>query len=146
MAVLIQEMVVPELSFVLHTVNPLNHRVEEVYAEIVVGLGDTLVAAATRGNPYRMVCDKHTGTTTMLAFANFSAASRPEPAGGVRRETVNYAAIELSRDVGARQRLGKRLAAIGRFVEESLQQPQDIEGVVAGDRIYLVQARPQPGS
>ncbi|HWW00828.1 MAG TPA: PEP/pyruvate-binding domain-containing protein [Candidatus Acidoferrum sp.] len=145
MAVLIQEMVVPDFSFVLHTVNPLNHRAQELYAEIVVGLGDTLASAATRGTPYRMVCDKDSGKATILAFANFSTASQPGPTGGLRRETVDYSRVELSRDATARHRIGLRLAAIGGFVEKALQQPQDIEGVVAGNRIFLVQTRPQPG-
>jgi phosphoglucan, water dikinase len=145
MAVLIQEMVVPDLSFVLHTVNPLNHRGQEVYAEIVVGLGDTLASAAIRGSPYRMVCDKHSGSATMLAFANFSQASLPNPGGGLRRETVDYSRVNLSRDASTRQRLGQRLAEVGHFVEEALQKPQDIEGAVVNKQIYLVQARPQPG-
>ena len=145
MAVLIQEMVIPDLSFVLHTVNPINRRVQEVYAEIVVGLGDTLASAATRGSPYRMVCDKLSGSTTMLAFANFSQASQPGAGGGLRRETVDYSRVDLSRDANTRQSLGKRLAEVGRFVEEALQKPQDLEGAVVNNRIYLVQARPQPG-
>jgi phosphoglucan,water dikinase len=145
MAVLIQEIVVPDFSFVLHTVNPINNSAQEVYAEIVVGLGETLASAATHGSPYRLVCDKASGVATTLAFANFSEALRPNPGGGLRHETVDYSRVDLSRDPGARQKLGRRLAAIGRFVEEALQRPQDIEGVVAGDRIWLVQARPQPG-
>jgi phosphoenolpyruvate synthase/pyruvate phosphate dikinase len=63
----------------------------------------------------------------------------------LRRETVDYSRVELSRDATARQVLGRRLAAIGRFVEKAFEQPQDIEGVVAGNRISLVQTRPQPG-
>jgi len=57
MAVLIQELLDPELSFVLHTVNPVSHSEQEIYAEIVVGLGETLVSAASHGSPYRFTCD-----------------------------------------------------------------------------------------
>ena len=49
MAVLIQQMLTPDFSFVLHTVNPLNRNVGEVYAEIAVGLGETLASAGERG-------------------------------------------------------------------------------------------------
>jgi phosphoglucan,water dikinase len=145
MAVLIQQMLTPDFSFVLHTVNPLNRNAGEVYAEIAVGLGETLASAGERGNPYRLSCDKITGVTTTLALANFSHALWPNPAGGVRRETVDYSQIELSRDSDARNALGKRLAAVARFVEEAFQKPQDIEGAVVGDEIYLVQSRPQQG-
>src|ERR1019366_208523 len=133
MAVLIQQMVTPDFSFVLHTVNPLNRNAGEVYAEIAVGLGETLASAGERGNPYRLSCDKITGATTTLALANFSHALRPNPAGGVRRETVDYSQIELSRDSDARKALGKRLAAVARFVEEAFQKPQDIEGAMVGN-------------
>jgi phosphoglucan, water dikinase len=145
MAVLIQEMLAPELSFVLHTVNPITQNSREVYAEIVVGLGETLASAASRGTPWRLVCEKDSDTVTTLAFANFSQAAWPDPKGGVRRKTVNYSQVELSRDANARARLGRRLAAIARFVERALGKPQDIEGAVANGQIYLVQTRPQPG-
>lgn len=145
MAVLIQQMLTPDFSFVLHTVNPLNRNPREVYAEIAVGLGETLASAGERGNPWRLLCDKISGSTTTLALANFSHALRLDPAGGVRRAVVDYSQISLSRDGDARKQLGKRLAAIARFVEEALQKPQDIEGAVVGDEIFLVQSRPQQG-
>ena len=51
MAVLIQELIDPDFSFILHTVNPISQRVQEVYAEIVVGLGDVLASAAASSPP-----------------------------------------------------------------------------------------------
>ena len=81
----------------------------------------------------------------VLAFASFSEAIQPAPGGGVTRRTVDYSHIGLSCDGEARPRLGRRLAAIGRVVEETFGKPQDIEGAVAGDDIFLVQARPQQG-
>ena len=145
MAVLVQQMLVPDFSFVLHTVNPLNHNPGEVYAEIAVGLGETLASAATRGSPYRLVGNKVSGAISTLAFASFSEALWPDTAGGVMRKVVDYSQIELSRDSEARQRLGKRLAALASFVEAAFLRPQDLEGVVVGDEIYLVQSRPQQG-
>jgi phosphoglucan, water dikinase len=145
MAVLVQEMLLPDFSFVLHTVNPINHCERELYAEIVVGLGETLASAATRGSPYRVVCRKDADQQTVLAFANFSQASWPDPVTGLQRVTVDYSQVELSRDPGALKRLGWRLATVGRFVEEALPQPQDIEGAVVKGQIYLVQTRPQVG-
>jgi phosphoenolpyruvate synthase/pyruvate phosphate dikinase len=92
-----------------------------------------------------MLCDKDSGTSIMLAFANFSEAIWPDQAGGLIRKTVDYSQLDLSRDAATRKLLGRRLAAISRFVEEALQTPQDIEGVLVEDEIYLVQARPQRG-
>jgi len=145
MAVLIQRMLTPDLSFVLHTINPLDGNPRELYAEVAVGLGETLASGAMRGNPYRFVCDKESGALRTLALANFSQALRPAAAGGMLRETVDYSRIPLSCDAEARKELGGRLARIGRQVEEALEGPQDIEGAVVGNEIYLVQARPQQG-
>jgi len=143
MAVLIQEMLVPEFSFVMHTINPVNHDPDEVYIELAVGLGETLASGKIPGGPYRIVCHKHKGGVRVMAFASFSHAAWPDPAGGLTRRTVDYSTVALSTDEGFRDRLGRRLATIGRFVEEAMGGPQDIEGVVVGEKIYLVQARPQ---
>ena len=145
MAVLIQQMVAPDVSFVLHTVNPINQNPREVYAEIAVGLGETLASAATRGNPWRLVCDKDTGAVKTLAFASFSQAIQPAPGGGLTRKTVDYSGVKLSCDDEARRQLGQRLAAVARCVEDAFGKPQDIEGAMVGDDIILVQARPQVG-
>ncbi len=145
MAVLVQELLDPDFSFVLHTVNPITHAVREVYAEIVLGLGETLASAATFGTPYRLTCDKNSAAVNVLAFANFSEATRPNPGGGVRRETVDYSQVDLSGAAGALEKLGRGLSAIGVFVEGALGAPQDIEGAVVKDLVYLVQTRPQQG-
>jgi phosphoglucan,water dikinase len=145
MAVLIQELVRPDFSFVLHTVNPLSHRSNELYGEIVVGLGETLVGAAHPGSPYRLCCDKTSDTVEILAFGNFSQACRPDPHGGVLRETLDYSLVALSRRPSEVEELGRRLARVGALVEHAFGAPQDIEGAVAKDQIFLVQSRTQQG-
>merc|ERR1719375_1503578 len=59
MAVLVQKMIPSEFSFVLHTEDPiLTERSEDyIYAEVAVGLGETL-AAGKQGTPYRMRIQK----------------------------------------------------------------------------------------
>lgn len=145
MAVLIQELVAPDFAFVLHTVNPLTRNPAEVYAEIVVGLGETLVGGAVPGNPYRLLCSKQSGEVVALAFANFSHAFWPKPGGGTRREVLDYSRVSLSCELSNLLKLGQRLGRVGEFVERGLGVPQDIEGVVAGQKLYLVQTRPQQG-
>ncbi len=145
MAALVQQLVAPDYSFVLHTANPLNRNANEVYVELVPGLGETLVAAASRGVPYRLVCDKRSGAVTTLALASISQALWPAAAGGTVWQIVDYSQAWLSHDPEARRRLGNRLASIAARVEAAAQRPQDIEGVVAGEDIWLVQSRPQQG-
>ena len=43
MAVLIQKIIPADFAFVIHTKNPSNNDENELYAEVVVGMGETLV-------------------------------------------------------------------------------------------------------
>ncbi len=146
MAVLIQKMIVPEYSFIMHTINPVTYNTEEVYIELAVGLGETLASAGASGVPYRMVCNKQTKVVRMLAFASFSHALWPGPDGGTIMKTIDYSDIGLSENRTFRDLMGRRLGSIGQFVENALGHPQDIEGVISGDEVYLVQSRAQQGN
>jgi phosphoglucan,water dikinase len=143
MAVLIQQMLIPDLSFIIHTVNPISLNPDEIYVELAAGLGETLAAGAVRGVPYRMICSKKTGDVQLLTFANFSYAIWPDETGGVGYKRMDYSRIALSTNPENRHKFGKRIAAIGQFVENAFGYPQDIEGAIVGDDIYLVQSRSQ---
>jgi phosphoglucan,water dikinase len=158
MAVLVQQIVVPELSFIIHTVNPVNSAKDEVYIELAVGLGQTLASGDVPGVPYRMIGNKRTGDLRMLSFASFSRAvfpgrhSESEPPSlslslsCLDSRTIDYSKIGLSRDRSVRQQLGARLSGVAVFIENALGQPQDIEGAVTDDgSIFVLQSRPQQG-
>ncbi|KAA3480288.1 phosphoglucan, water dikinase, chloroplastic [Gossypium australe] len=147
MAVLVQEMLSPDLSFVLHTLSPTDHNHNYVEAEIAPGLGETL-ASGTRGTPWRLSSGKFDGLVKTVAFANFSeemVVSGASPADGeVIRLTVDYSKKPLTVDPVFRQQLSQRLSAVGFFLERKFGCPQDVEGCVLGKDIYVVQTRPQP--
>ncbi|KAJ1269216.1 hypothetical protein BS78_07G193500 [Paspalum vaginatum] len=147
MAVLVQEMLQPDLSFVLHTISPANHDPKIVEAEVAPGLGETL-ASGTRGTPWRLSCGKFDGRVTTLAFANFSeemVVLNSGPADGeVIRQTVDYSNKPLSVDATFREQFGQRLAAIGQYLEQKFGSAQDVEGCLVGSDIFIVQSRPQP--
>lgn len=147
MAVLVQEMLSPELSFVLHTRSPTDNDHNYVEAEIASGLGETL-ASGTRGTPWRLSSGKFDGMVRTLAFANLSeelVVHGGGPADGeVMHLTVDYSKKPLTVDPSFRQQLGQRLCAVGFFLERKFGCPQDVEGCVVGKDIYIVQTRPQP--
>ncbi|XP_020206268.1 phosphoglucan, water dikinase, chloroplastic [Cajanus cajan] len=147
MAVLVQEMLSPDLSFVLHTVSPTNQDNNLVEAEIASGLGETL-ASGTRGTPWRISSGKFDGQVQTLAFANFSEellVRGAGPADGeVIRLTVDYSKKPLTVDSVFRRQLGQRLCAVGFFLERKFGCPQDVEGCLVGKDIFIVQTRPQP--
>ncbi len=145
MAVLIQQMIVPDYSFIVHTENPLNFNRDEIYIEMAVGLGEALASGRIRGLPYRMTHDRRSGDVRTLSFASLSSAIVPGKAGETEKKTLDYSSVSLSLDDALRNLLATRIGGIGKSVEESFGGPQDMEGVVTGNDIYLVQSRPQQG-
>ncbi|KAJ4870584.1 hypothetical protein Rs2_47806 [Raphanus sativus] len=147
MAVLVQEMLSPDLSFVLHTVSPADPDSNLVEAEIAPGLGETL-ASGTRGTPWRLASGKLDGVVETLAFANFSEellVTGKGPADGKYiRLTVDYSKKRLTVDSMFRQKLGQRLGSVGFFLERNFGCAQDVEGCLVGEDVYIVQSRPQP--
>ncbi|XP_002518612.2 phosphoglucan, water dikinase, chloroplastic [Ricinus communis] len=147
MAVLVQEMLSPDLSFVLHTLSPTDNNHNSVEAEIAPGLGETL-ASGTRGTPWRLSSGKFDGVIRTLAFANFSEEMLVSAAGPADGEviclTVDYSKKPLTVDPIFRRQLGQRLCAVGFFLERKFGCPQDVEGCLVGKDIYIVQTRPQP--
>lgn len=146
MAVLVQAMVDPALSFVMHTVDPATKDPETAYVELAFGLGETLASACQPGTPYRLRCHRPTGETTLVNCASFSYALRSGPRGEPRKERLNYSQGAVAADAAKLQRLGTRLGDIATLLEQHLGVPQDVEGVITDDDlVYIVQTRPQQG-
>ncbi|KAH7438540.1 hypothetical protein KP509_04G019300 [Ceratopteris richardii] len=147
MAVLVQELLSPDLSFVLHTVSPIDKNEKLVVAEIASGLGETL-ASGTRGSPWRVAGNKFDGSVKVFAFANFSeelvVQTDGEADGTVRKQIVDYSRKSLSTNGHYRDRLTEQLTTIGFLLEQKFGGPQDVEGCIIGQKIYIVQTRPQP--
>jgi phosphoglucan,water dikinase len=146
MAVLVQALVEPELSFVMHTLDPATKDPEIAYVELAIGLGETLASASQPGTPYRLRCNRTTGETSLVNCASFSYALRPGPGGALARERLDYSDGAVAAHTAALQSLGARLAAVASMLQERLGCPQDVEGILTSDdQLYIVQTRPQQG-
>ena len=169
MAVLIQEVVPAEYAFVIHTVNPATGNQNELYAEIVQGLGETLVGNYP-GRAFSVVVDKTSLNSTVTAYPSKSVALRGgglifrsdsnaedlegyagaglydsvllEPAVEERVDTTRD---PLVWDTAFRERLVRAIAVVGVAVEKVFGGPQDIEGAWADGELHVVQSRPQVG-
>ncbi|KAL3145446.1 2,3-dihydroxyphenylpropionate/2,3-dihydroxicinnamic acid 1,2-dioxygenase, variant 2 [Trebouxia sp. C0009 RCD-2024] len=145
MAVLVQKQLTPDLSFVLHTVSPLDGDKDTMYAELAVGLGETL-ASGTRGSPWRLAVNKSSGKVQVLAFANFGTALRSS-AGSAKSSgsaVLDYSKQDLSVSSEAREKVAQQLCKVAVELEEAFGAPQDIEGAIVGSDVFIVQTRPQP--
>ena len=169
MAVLIQEVVEADYSFVIHTVNPFTGRRDEIYAEAVLGLGETLVGNYP-GRALRFTCKKGEGEPELLAFPSksvglfgsgliFRSDSNGEDLAGYagaglydsvmlpssRKVSLDYTGERLVQEEDFRRDFLVAVADIGAMVERHLGSPQDIEGAYSKGRYYVVQTRPQVG-
>jgi len=169
MAVLIQEVVEAEYAFVIHTVNPFNNSRDELYAEVVLGLGETLVGNYP-GRALSFVCSKTDGQSIVLAYPSksiglfgggliFRSDSNAEDLAGYagaglydsvllqppRELMLDYTSNPLVWDTGTRTELLGKIARVGSIVEQVFGAPQDIEGAFAKGRFHVVQSRPQVG-
>jgi alpha-glucan,water dikinase len=170
MAVLIQEVVEAEYSFVIHTVNPFTGDGKEVYAEVVSGLGETLVGNYP-GRALSFTCNKDGLEPKIKAFPSksiglfgrgliFRSDSNGEDladyAGAGLYDSImleppvmtrlDYTEELLIRDKDFRNEFMVSVATIGAIIEEALGFPQDIEGAYCKGQYHVVQTRPQVGT
>jgi len=169
MAVLIQQVVEAEYAFVIHTVNPITGDADEIYAEVVLGLGETLVGNFP-GRALSFSCRKAELKPTVLSYPNksvglygggviFRSDSNGEDlerfagaglydsflAQPPKKSLLDYTGDSLVRDRVFRLEMLRTIAQIGLEVEKVCGSPQDIEGAVEGGKYYVVQTRPQVG-
>lgn len=169
LAVLIQQVVPADYAFVIHTVNPLTGRRDELFAEVVVGMGETLVGNYP-GRAMGFLCRKDDLELALISYPSKSLAldgqgiifrsdSNGEDLEGfagaglydsflaeaASKRLVNYAQEPLVSDPVFRRNLLTQIARLGLEVEQALGAPQDIEGAVQQGAVYLLQTRPQVG-
>jgi alpha-glucan,water dikinase len=167
MAVLIQEIIEAEYSFVIHTVNPSTGNREEIYAEVVLGLGETLVGNYP-GRALGFSCRKGDYSPEFVAFPSksvglfgsglifrsdssgedlsvyagaglYDSVMLPPPAEAI----LDYTEDRLVWDEDFRKNFLSTITNIGSMIEQALESPQDIEGSYSKGQFYVVQARPQ---
>jgi pyruvate,water dikinase len=111
-AVVVQEMVEPEKSGVLFTVDPVRQRRDRMVVEAIFGLGEQVVSG--HATPDHYVVDR---------------------AGQTKREHIVNGGVLEPDELRA-------LAELGRALEEHFGAPQDVEWAIRGGGVYLLQSRP----
>jgi alpha-glucan,water dikinase len=169
MAVLIQEVVPADYAFVIHTANPVTGARDEIFAEVVLGMGETLVGNYP-GRALSFLCRKSDLKPELLSYPSksigiygkgviFRSDSNGEDLPGFagaglydsylaeepQHRPLDYRGEKLVWDTKFRDELLRSIARIGAEVERLLGSAQDIEGAVAGGRFHVVQTRPQVG-
>jgi alpha-glucan,water dikinase len=169
MAVLIQPVIEADYSFVVHTVNPVSGDAGELYAEVVPGLGETLVGNHP-GRALGFTCAHAGGEPTVVSYPGksrglfgggviFRSDSNAEDLHGYagaglydsvmlpapEARLLDYRADPLVTDEAFRTQILARIAETGSVVARLTDAAQDIEGCVRGGRVHVVQTRHQAG-
>lgn len=144
MAILVQEMMNPELSFVIHTVNPITSNKNEIYIELAYGLGETLASANQKGSPFRIIFNKLNEGISIFNYSSYHLSLERDSNNKVNYRRINYCNEKLFNDEKLLQEIALKLGKIGQFLENELGNAQDIEGGITKEsEIFLVQTRPQ---
>jgi alpha-glucan,water dikinase len=169
MAVLVQEVVPADYAFVLHTANPITGDRDDLVAEVVLGLGETLVGNHP-GRAFGFCHHRSKGTTDITSFPSktvglfgqgliFRSDTNAEDLAGfagaglydsvmlpqARQVVLDYANEDLLWNEAVRKRVVEGMTEVGVAVEKVFGAPQDIEGAYAKGRFFVLQARPQVG-
>ncbi|PTL83883.1 phosphoenolpyruvate synthase [Vitiosangium sp. GDMCC 1.1324] len=137
LSVVVQRMVLPEVSGILFTADPITGRRGTVSIDAGFGLGEALVSGLINADLYKV--DKATGEILEVQVGDKALAIRPRPEGGTWEERLP----EATRRARAMDDAALReLVAMGVRIETHYGKPQDIEWCIEAGRLYVVQARP----
>ncbi len=137
LAVVVQQMVLPEISGILFTADPVSQHRHICSIDASYGLGEALVAGLVSADLYRV--DTRSNRLVEVKIGDKKVAIRPLPDGGTRQEVLSHEQ-QTAQVLTEEQALA--LAQMGKQIEAHYQQPQDIEWAIANGRIALLQARP----
>ena len=167
MSVLIQKIIPAEYAYVIHTKNPTNNSKNEIFAEVVIGMGEALVGAY-EGQSFSFIYNKDNNKYEIKSYPNKSIAlknsgfifrsdSNTEDLEGFsgaglfdsvpmienKEIEMNYSMDKLFKDKVFVDNLINKIGMIGIGIEQMYGYEQDIEGVYYNGEFYVVQTRPQ---
>ena len=135
MAVVVQQMVLPEAAGILFTADPVTSNRKVASVEASFGLGEALVSGLVNADAYKV----RAGEVVAKAIAAKQLAIRARPAGGTQEQAIDPARQEQPALTDAQV---VRLAQLGRRIEAHFGSPQDIEWCLVDDDFQIVQSRP----
>lgn len=137
LAVVVQRMILPEVSGVMFTADPLSENRQIISIDASFGLGEALVSGKVTPDLYRV--DKRNNEVVEANISEKDMAIRALPGGGTFEEELpddlRHARVLSDEQV-------KELAALGKRIEDHYGSPQDIEWCLEGDTFSIVQSRP----
>ena len=135
MAVVVQQMVVPDAAGILFTADPVTSNRKVATVEACFGLGEALVSGLVNADVYKVRDDEVIDKTVVTK----QRAIHASPTGGTEERAIEPARQEQPALTDAQV---VRLAQLGRQIETHFGCPQDIEWCLVDDGFQIVQSRP----
>jgi hypothetical protein len=135
MAVVVQQMVVPQAAGILFTADPVTSSRKVASVEASFGLGEALVSGLVNADIFKV----RDGEVVARAVAPRQHAIHASPVSGTEELAVAPARQEQPALTDAQV---VRLVQLGRRIEAHFGRPQDIEWCLAEGDFWIVQSRP----
>ncbi|MET8267308.1 rifamycin-inactivating phosphotransferase [Micromonospora arida] len=135
MAVVVQQMVLPDASGILFTADPVTGNRKVATVDASFGLGEALVSGLVNPDVFT-VRDGEVVASTVAAKERAVAAL---PEGGTREVAIDP---QRQEQPALTQAQALRLVRLGRRIEAHFGRPQDIEWCLVDDDFQIVQSRP----
>lgn len=136
LAVIIQEMLQPDISGVAFTYNPVNNAADEVLINASYGLGEAVASGLITPDTYvyniyqkRIVSREKGGKE--FRFINSKSGVKKVHNSAKRRKVFSLSLFSVI-----------RLAILCKKIEKYFDYPQDIEWAIQHNKIYILQSRP----
>jgi rifampicin phosphotransferase len=135
MAVVVQQMVFPQVAGMLFTADPVTGNRKVTSVEASFGLGEALVSGLVNADVHKV----RDGEVVAKAVATKQLAIHASPAGGTQEQAIEP---ERQKQPALTDAQVVRLAQLGRRIEAHFGRPQDIEWCLVDDEFQIVQSRP----
>jgi pyruvate,water dikinase len=136
MAVLVQQFIPADVAAVVFSANPVTGNLNEIMINANWGLGESIVSGAT--TPDTFIVRKSDLAVILRQVADKAQMTVPAP-GGTR---LMPAPRLLRRQPSLDDEQSLELACLGLTLEQTMNQPVDVECAYLGRTLYLLQCRP----
>ncbi|RAO08876.1 Pyruvate, water dikinase [Micromonospora noduli] len=135
MAVVVQQMVLPDASGILFTADPVTGNRKVATVDASFGLGEALVSGLVNPDVFTV----RDGEVVAGTVAAKQRAVTALPGGGTREVAIDR---QRQEQPALTQAQVVRLVRLGRRIEAHFGRPQDIEWCMVDDDFQIVQSRP----
>ena len=116
MAIEIRQVINSAFSFIIYTMNPVNHDPNQVCIKIAIGTPETLVAGSQAGTPYKLFYNKTSRECSILSLSDHRNGYFYDNSEIIERP-IDYSQVQFTHDHESLKRLGAELGRIACEIE-----------------------------